>query len=153
MILKTNIAKQYKYPHINGEKFVTSRVIEYQYSFAGPLQLKDDIFMLCEYREDGYTKQGMKLQVNNPIGEAMSIKVRSVVQKGRKQFSLLIKYYAWLRVFHISRAIAAKYYYQIKLGNLAMEPGFLEDCTARGLSYIWVPFLKKKLGKRLDMKK
>ena len=64
----TNILKNYSFPIFENEKFLAEGFLwskigrKYNYVFI------NKIIYLCEYREDGLTKAGRKLRINNPIG-------------------------------------------------------------------------------------
>lgn len=148
-VWKTAMIRKYRFPVIEDEKFVTESVLQYQMSFAGPIQLKNDILALGEYREDGYTSQGVKLQIDNPRGEALMLKTRAVVRSGRRGLSALIKYYAWLRVFKISEQTGRKDYRNLQFGDLPIEEGYIKRSLAKCLAYIWEPLIKKRISRRL----
>lgn len=64
----TRILKKYRFPIFDNEKFLSEGFLwsrigkKYNYVFI------DDIIYLCEYLENGLTKQGKKLRINNPLG-------------------------------------------------------------------------------------
>lgn len=147
-VWKTTVARNYRFPVIENEKFITESVIRYQMSFAGPIQLKNDIFRLSEYRDDGYTRQGIKRQINNPRGEAIMLKTRAIVRSGRRGLSALIKYYAWLRIFGISEQTGRTDYQGLKFGNLPIEKGCIERNLAKSLAYIWEPLIRRRIERR-----
>lgn len=111
LIWKTNYLKRHCFPVIVGENFITEFVLYYQLSFHAKLQLKNDIFYLFAYQTDGYTKQGIKLKVNNPVGTAVALKMRSDLAKSfSNKIIQRAKYEGWIRYFHISNRIVEKYY-------------------------------------------
>lgn len=68
IILYTEMIKSYKFPQFNGEKFISETVFYDQINDIAPMRLDDRVCYLFEYRKDGYTLQGMKLDFNNPVG-------------------------------------------------------------------------------------
>lgn len=149
IVWKTVVARKYRFPVIKNEKIMAESVIRYQMSFAGLIQLKNDIFRLSEYRDDGYTRQGIKLQINNPRGEAVMLKTRAIVRNGRRGLSALIKYYAWLRIFGISEQTGRTDYQNLKFGDLPIEKGDSERSLAKRLACIWEPFIRKRISQNL----
>ncbi len=75
MVFYTSIHRKYKYPEFANEKFMTEAVVwnrmahdEYKMRFY------NDIIWIYEYKEDGLTKAGKALFVNNPKGYGLWIK-------------------------------------------------------------------------------
>lgn len=68
LVFKTNILKKYKFPKINGEKFVGEEYVYCQIDKNYKLFISSNRYYICEYLEDGYTKNVAKLIVNNPKG-------------------------------------------------------------------------------------
>lgn len=67
-VFVTEILKKYKFPVFKNEKFLAEGFLyskigrKYDYVFI------DKIIYLCEYQENGLTKSGRKLRINNPLG-------------------------------------------------------------------------------------
>lgn len=68
LVFKTDILKMYKFPNINGEKFVGEEYIYCQIDENYQLLISDSKYYICEYLDDGYTTNMFKLIVNNPRG-------------------------------------------------------------------------------------
>lgn len=65
----TNIHKKYKYPEFEGEKFMTEAVTWNRMAHDGLLiRAFDEIICIFEYQDDGLTKSGSRLFINNPQG-------------------------------------------------------------------------------------
>ncbi len=68
LIFKTDIIKQYPFPIINGEKFIPEAFIYDQIDRKYKYLLIPSIMIVCEYRDDGYTSNTLKIVFNNPCG-------------------------------------------------------------------------------------
>ncbi len=92
LIFKTVILRAHMFPKIEGEKFITEAFVYDQIDRKYSLCLIREVLTVCEYREDGLTKNGMKLVIQNPGGWAAYS-----IQKGNytKKFSKSFKNYAW----------------------------------------------------------
>lgn len=77
LAFRTQVIKEYPFPIFQGEKFIPEasayeRIDErYQYS------LMKEYVMDCEYQPDGYTQNGLRYMVQNPLGAAYCSKLRS----------------------------------------------------------------------------
>lgn len=93
IIFYTNIHRKYKYPEFEGENFMTEAVTWNRMAHDGYLmRFYNDIICIYEYREDGLTKAGNKLFLNNPKGYCLWIKEKSLYEKV-KFFKRIILYY------------------------------------------------------------
>ena len=69
MVFYTDIHRRYKYPEFEGENFITEAVAWNRMANDGyKIRFYNDIIWVYEYREDGLTKSGNKLFINNPRG-------------------------------------------------------------------------------------
>lgn len=69
-VFYTNILKENKFPEIEGEKFITENVLWHKIAAMGyKIRWFNEIIYLCEYREDGLTKNALKNVVKNCKGE------------------------------------------------------------------------------------
>lgn len=65
----TSIMKEYPFPEYPREKFVTEAAVWDKMSLDGySIRYYNEIIYLCEYLEDGLTKQGLELYYKNPKG-------------------------------------------------------------------------------------
>lgn len=70
----TDILKLYPFPEYEGEKFITERVVWDKIASDGyMLRYYNSIIYLCDYLEDGLTKNGDGLFANNPKGVAHNL--------------------------------------------------------------------------------
>lgn len=69
LTFKTSYRKKFKYQLEHGERFITEARMYYQMdqSYTG-LLIKNDIIMDCEYMEDGYSKNILKVFKKYPYG-------------------------------------------------------------------------------------
>jgi len=78
MVFYTNIHRQYKYPVFEGEKFMTEAVVYNRMAKDGYLmRFYNDIIWIYEYRDDGLTKAGNSIFVNNPMGYGLWLREKS----------------------------------------------------------------------------
>ncbi|MEG1820888.1 MAG: glycosyltransferase family A protein [Malacoplasma sp.] len=71
LIFKTNILKQYLFPEIKNEKFITEAYIYDQIDQKYKFKILKKIIIVCSYLNDGYTKNGLSLLRDNPQGWAL----------------------------------------------------------------------------------
>lgn len=84
-IFYTDIHRLYKYPEFEGEKFMTEAVTWNRMANDGYLvRYYNDIIWIFEYLEDGLTKAGNKLFLDNPRGYALWLKEKTIFQNGIK---------------------------------------------------------------------
>lgn len=75
IIFYTSFHKQYRFPEFPGEKFLTEAVIYNRIAHDGYLvRFYNDIIWLYEYQDDGLTKAGASIYVQNPKGYGLWIK-------------------------------------------------------------------------------
>ncbi len=85
-----DIRKKYKHELENGEKFVTEARMYHKMdkNYSG-LLIKTDEIIVCEYQNDGYTKNIVKTFINSPYGyysyfrELLSFNMNGVILKKR----------------------------------------------------------------------
>lgn len=130
LIFKTEILKNYLFPEIDGEKFITE---DYSYSLIDEkykMLVLPEILTVCEYREDGYTQNIVRYTINNPIG--------------------MIKYYG-LKV-KLSKSLKEKAMAVVRytgFGKLSKQKNLYKNCNAKLLYILLHPlsmiyYLKKK---------
>lgn len=96
----TRELKKYVFPVIESERFVTEIVLYYQ--FQKPLLVESERFYEFAYQPDGYSVQGMKLLINNPVGTALMYRVfyfsaDTIFAKLKAD----LKYFGWCMLYHI----------------------------------------------------
>lgn len=90
----TELLKRYPFPEIDGEKFITENVVWYRIANDGYLlRWYNKPIYMCEYREDGLTRQGNKLFTNNPQGYALSVRERCKFRNTKMKDKILEAYY------------------------------------------------------------
>ena len=71
-VFYTDIHRKYYYPEFPGEKFLTESVVWDKMANDGyKLRFYNDIIWIWEYKEDGLTKAGYKVFLNNPQGTGL----------------------------------------------------------------------------------
>lgn len=68
IVFKTAIRKEYKYKLENNEKFSTEARMYNEMDMKYKVVFVKEPIVVCEYREDGYTKNILQLFKNNPYG-------------------------------------------------------------------------------------
>lgn len=134
LIMRTEIARQYLFPQIKGEKFVSENILYRRIDKLGRYRLFNKIIYCFEYRSDGYTKNALSVVIRNPKGYMLSLALNI-------EGSSLLK----------ERAKAYAYYESIRK---LMRPDGAEnqsvhiDTGAKLLSILYVPhyYLKIKRG-------
>ena len=71
LIYKTQIAKEYPFPILPGEKFISEMFVYNQIDEKYEMQLLRKVLTICTYLDDGYTNNGYSLVKNNPMGWAL----------------------------------------------------------------------------------
>lgn len=106
LIWITKVLKQYKFPVIKNESFVTENVLYYQISYTQKMRLLNEIFYLFEYKPDGYTNQGIKLRIKNPYGFALYYLQLSILSKSFvKKIEYRSKFKGWMKVFNLKQDV------------------------------------------------
>lgn len=81
MVFYTDIHRKYRYPVFDGEKFMTEAVTWNRMAADGyKIRFYNDIIWIYEYREDGLTKAGNKLFLNNPKGYGLWLREKAEFQ-------------------------------------------------------------------------
>lgn len=91
----TDIHKKYKYPAFSGEKFMTEAVVWNRIAHDGYLmRFSNGIICVYEYRDDGLTKAGNSIFINNPHGYGLWLKEKDVFMN-KSLFEKLKTYYSF----------------------------------------------------------
>lgn len=88
----TNIHQKYKYPVFTNERFMTEAVVWNRIAKDGyKMRFSNDIICIYEYRDDGLTKAGNSIFINNPHGYGLWLKEKDNFM--HKSFSDKLKTY------------------------------------------------------------
>lgn len=111
MVFRTDVLRKYPFPVQEGEKFI-SEISAYDkmdeqyvmFAYNHPL-------MICEYREDGYSKNLLRINVANPKG-VVYVNQQRQRQKHRFSPTLMREYIAYSRIagYPWRRIIGGSYY-------------------------------------------
>ena len=85
LIFKTDIAKKYLFALLPGEKFISEMYVYNQIDEKYNLKILREVLTVCNYLEDGYTKNGYSLVKNNPMGWALIYCQKKDYAKGFKE--------------------------------------------------------------------
>lgn len=95
MVFYTDIHKKYPYPVFPGEKFMTEAVIWNRMAKDGyRMRFFNDIIWIYEYKEDGLTKAGNSLFLNNPRGYGLWLREKEAIMRN-SLISKLKLYYSF----------------------------------------------------------
>lgn len=130
LVFKTEILKNYLFPEIEGENFITE---DYSYSLIDEkyrMMVLPEILTVCEYREDGYTQNIVKYIINNPIGMINYYRLKIDLSKTLKEKAMAVIRYTGF-------------------GKLAKQKNLYKNCNAKFLYMLMYPlsmiyYLKKK---------
>jgi len=128
IILKTAMIRPFSFPQFKNEKFVRESVLYDQINNLGLMRVDNRVCYLFEYKEDGYTAQGMKLEFDNPKATAYNYLhhipyTRNIIEK----FKFMAQYYAWQHMFKIQESLfeTIKTPFYIKFGGRLLEIHYL----------------------------
>lgn len=104
-IFYTSVLRQYKFPSFANENFMPEIVVWTRIANDGYfLRFYNDILYLCEYLDDGLTKNQFKILKNNPKGYALRIKEQ--VKYGNISFKDKMGYYSnYFYLFRNNRSL------------------------------------------------
>ncbi len=111
MVFRTDILKRYPFPVQDGEKFI-SEVSAYDAMDEAYVMITyDNPLMLCQYQDDGYTHNLLRINVANPKG-VVYVNQQRQRQKHRFSPTLMREYIAYSRIAGYSwRRIVGDSYY------------------------------------------
>lgn len=95
MVFYTDIHRQYAYPVFETEKFMTEAVTWNRMAHDGyKMRFYNDIIWVFEYKEDGLTRAGSKLFLDNPQGYGLWLRERAEFL-GQSRVEKLKMYYTF----------------------------------------------------------
>lgn len=81
MVFYTDVHRKYPYPIFPGERFMTEAVAWNRMANDGyKMRFFNDIIWIYEYKEDGLTRSGSKLFLNNPCGYGLFLREKAKFQ-------------------------------------------------------------------------
>lgn len=92
LAIRTKILKQYLFPKIDNEKFLTEDYIYAQIDYKYKYIFLKEYIIACKYQEDGYTNHYKELIIKNPKGYLLYFSLKSNLSDNLKQkiiYSLL----------------------------------------------------------------
>lgn len=99
IVFYTEIHRKYKYPEFQGENFITEAVAWNRMAHDGyKMRFYNDIIWIYEYREDGLTKAGNRLFLNNPCGYGLWLREKLNFCGGGARLKAKIILYIYLRI-------------------------------------------------------
>lgn len=113
LVYKSEVLKQFEFPVINGEKFITENYLYYQIDKKYQLSIVPQSLIVCEYLDDGYSKNIVNVIKKNPKGYILYYQM---LIKDATSFADRFKYSVALnRVLMLSGVKNKKKYYKNKL--------------------------------------
>lgn len=85
LIYKSQILKNFLFPEIENEKFVTEDYVYCQIDQKYYMLLEPTVMIVCNYLGDGYTKNALKLNLKNPVGTLMYYNLKVSLAKSFKE--------------------------------------------------------------------
>ena len=93
LLYKTEILKEYLFPEINGEKFITECVIYDKIAQKYKMFLLNDVITVCEYQQDGLTNNIVENMIKNPTGYKIFYSQRiDMAYTLKKRLGYIIRY-------------------------------------------------------------
>lgn len=137
----TDVHKKYRYPEFEGEKFMTEAVAWNRMAKDGyKMRFYNDIIWIYEYREDGLTKAGSSMFLNNPRGYGLWLKEKAefenITLKER------IKMY-----YTFTCDLSDKYTNKIIAESIGASEGFIAAVRILHAFIAIIKKLKQKVGK------
>ena len=116
MVFYTDIHKKYRYPAFDGEKFMTEAVVYNRMARDGyKMRFYNDIIWIYEYKEDGLTKAGSSVFLNNPRGFGLWLREKAEMEgagwrdKLKMYYTFTCDLYSRLPAKEIAECIGAPY--------------------------------------------
>lgn len=95
IVFYTELHRKYKYPEFPSERFMTEAVVYNRIAHDGyRIRFYNDIIWVYQYMEDGLTKSGNKIFVDNPHGYGLWLKEKALFEK-TSIFQRVKTYYAF----------------------------------------------------------
>lgn len=108
-LYKTKILKKYLFPIISNEKFISENVVFDKIDTKYKMLVIEEILYLCEYQDDGLTRNINNIRIKNPIGYALSLKsTAETALTLKKKVGVTCLYIMWCKKFKIKSFINYK---------------------------------------------
>ena len=124
-VFKTEILKKYKFPVIEGERFFSEAFIWNKLALDGyKIRWFNEIIYICNYLEDGLTKNSKKIFESSPRGMLMYLE-QLISLNDKNKLKYIVSYYEYSKQIH--KVDEMKNKFKLKNINIIM---------LRGLSFI-----------------
>lgn len=115
MVFYTRIHRQYPYPVFPGERFMTEAVAWNRMAGDGyRFRFHNDIIWVYEYKEDGLTKAGARLFVQNPAGYGLFLREKADFEK--------ISFFARVRMWYTFACDLSGLYSSRQIASFILAP-------------------------------
>lgn len=88
LFFKTEVLRRYLFPEIDGEKFITEDFVYNQLDQTYQLLLFPYEFQVCEYQDDGFTRNAWDVLFKNPKGYRMYYNQLVLLGKGSRRYNM-----------------------------------------------------------------
>lgn len=124
LVYKSNVIKKYKFPKIRGEKFVPEAYLYDLLDQEGSLIILPKVLYVGEYLDDGYTKNMVKLLLDNPNGYLTYLNQRLLINNSlTDKITDTIRYVAFCIAIKKEKIISNSVYPTISL--ITFPAGYL----------------------------
>lgn len=118
IIFYTDFHRQYLYPEFEGENFMTEAVVWNRMAHDGyKMRFYNDIICIYEYKDDGLTRAGSKVFLNNPRGYGLWLKEKAEFEHA----SIIEK----LKMYYTFTCDLSSLYNSQTIAECIMAPRFL----------------------------
>lgn len=92
-VYKTSILKKYPFPEYDGENFITEGIVWDRIAHDGyQIRWFNKVIYICDYLDDGLTKSGRKIFIDNPKGYAQYVN-QNIDYKNMNLKQRILSYY------------------------------------------------------------
>lgn len=101
-LYKTSVLKDFLFPEIEKEKFISENVVFDRIDEKYKLMVIKEVLYQVEYQENGYTNKANRIKKENPIGYSLSLKsAAETAVVFKKKINWTILYIIWCRKMKI----------------------------------------------------
>ena len=96
LVFATRILKRHVFPIVENEKFMCESIIYDQVDENGEMYLFNEVITVCEYCDDGYTRNFLRVVLDNPTGYKLYYKQRiDLAITLKEKINYILRYHAF----------------------------------------------------------
>lgn len=100
LVFKTSMLRNYPYPVINGERFMTEAVVYDKFAVSKRFEVSNDTFTICEYQDNGLSSNPRHLMGRNPGCYKLYYRNRiDMAASFKERVGYLIRYNAFAKLY------------------------------------------------------